>query len=43
MTSETSITVIKRDGTKEPLLVEKYDKVCNFACDGIGQFNYGKH
>lgn len=37
MTAENQITVIKRNGVSESLLVEKYDKVCNFACDGIAQ------
>lgn len=29
------ITVIKRDGLKEPLDLEKFHKVVSFACDGI--------
>lgn len=35
MTAETSITVIKRNKKKEPLEVEKFDKVCHWACESI--------
>lgn len=34
-TSYEYITVIKRDGSKEPLEVEKFDKVCQWACQDI--------
>lgn len=37
MTVDTHINVIKRNGSIEPLLVEKYDKVCTYACQGISQ------
>lgn len=35
MTTETTIQVIKRDGAKEPLQVEKFDAVCAYACKDI--------
>jgi len=31
----TNINVVKRDGTKEPLDIEKFHKVVSWACEGI--------
>ena len=31
----TDINVVKRDGSKEPLDIEKFHKVVNWACEGI--------